>query len=158
MLTFADDRGAIRDRSRYTSSDADDHSGHVPVHACIELGICSSKNGYALRAEAHGTEHNRNLASSDLVPLWRTGQTILTRVNGRRRIGLRVFPLRHKDRSRYSDSHPELSGSNFLADGGGNVAFQHSEIQQFGAGIRLKTVRLRRSLSEKIVRLSVWIA
>jgi hypothetical protein len=38
MLTIADDRGAIRDRSRCTSSDAGDHSEHVPVHACIELG------------------------------------------------------------------------------------------------------------------------
>ena len=69
--TFADDRDAIHDRSRYTSSDAGGRSEHVPAHACIELGIRSSRNGYGLPADAHDTEHNRRLASSDLIPLSR---------------------------------------------------------------------------------------
>ena len=66
--TFAADRDAIHDRSRYTSSDAGGRSEHVPVHACIELGIPSSRNGYGLPAEAHDTEHNRHLAKFDLIP------------------------------------------------------------------------------------------
>lgn len=78
VLTFADDRGAIRGRSQCTSSDAGGHSEHVPVHACTGLGICSNRNGYVLRAEAHGTEHNRRLASSDLIPLARQNRAILT--------------------------------------------------------------------------------
>lgn len=65
---YADDQGAIHDRSRYTRSDAGGHNEHVPVHACTDLGIRSSRNGYGHPAEARGTEHNRKLASSELIP------------------------------------------------------------------------------------------
>jgi hypothetical protein len=84
--TFADDRGAVHDRSRYTSNDAGGHSEHVPVHACIELGICSSRNGYGLPAEAHGTEYNQHLASSDLTPLSPAQTDHADLGEGRRRI------------------------------------------------------------------------